>query len=109
MLTEKKIQVENLLIASSILYACDFPPIVAESGRVINSARVSLQMYARLRDKTTPNNWSFDQCIQVGVDNMGSPTSETVGLVAGDEESFEVCYLVCHWLKSNYVVLFVIG
>ena len=31
---------------------------------------------------------------------MGSPTSETVGLVAGDEESFEVCYLVCHWLQS---------
>ena len=42
---------------------------------------------------------------------MGSPTSETVGLVAGDEESFEVCYLVCHWLKiNNYcAVLSVIG
>ena len=35
---------------------------------------------------------------------MGSPTSETVGLVAGDEESFEVCYLVCRCLKINQVI-----
>ncbi|KAI0214334.1 Creatine kinase S-type, mitochondrial [Lamellibrachia satsuma] len=47
-------------------------------------------MYALLRNKVTASNWSFDQCIQVGVDNPGSPYSEPVGLVAGDEDSYEV-------------------
>ena len=59
---------------------------------------LSLQMYTRLRDKVTASNWSFDQCIQVGVDNPGSPYSEPVGLVAGDEDSYEVRrsrHLIC--------------
>uniref|UniRef100_A0AAV2MND1 Creatine kinase S-type, mitochondrial n=1 Tax=Knipowitschia caucasica TaxID=637954 RepID=A0AAV2MND1_KNICA len=47
-------------------------------------------MYGRLRDKVTPNNWSLDQCIQTGVDNPGHPFIKTVGMVAGDEESYEV-------------------
>ena len=51
---------------------------------------IHFQMYARLRDKVTPNGFTFDQAIQAGVDNPGSPTSKTVGLVAGDEESYEV-------------------
>ena len=49
------------------------------------------QMYARLRDKKTPKGWTVDQCIQTGVDNPGHPFIKTVGLVAGDEESYEVC------------------
>lgn len=47
-------------------------------------------IYAKLRDKLTPNNWSLDQCIQTGVDNPGHPFIKTVGCVAGDEESYEV-------------------
>lgn len=47
-------------------------------------------VYARLRDKLTPNNWTLDQCIQTGVDNPGHPFIKTVGCVAGDEESYEV-------------------
>ena len=47
-------------------------------------------MYARLRDKVTPNGWTLDQCIQTGVDNPGHPFIMTVGCVAGDEESYEV-------------------
>lgn len=47
-------------------------------------------IYARLRDKVTPNNWTLDQCIQTGVDNPGHPFIKTVGCVAGDEESYEV-------------------
>ncbi len=49
-----------------------------------------LQMYARLRDRMTPNGWCLDQCIQTGVDNPGHPFIMTVGCVAGDEESYEV-------------------
>lgn len=49
-------------------------------------------IYARLRDKVTPNNWTLDQSIQTGVDNPGHPFIKTVGCVAGDEESYEVGY-----------------
>lgn len=49
-----------------------------------------MQMYARLRGKRTVNGWTFDQSIQNGVDNPGGPNDKIVGLVAGDEESYEV-------------------
>lgn len=47
-------------------------------------------IYARLCEKATPNGWTLDQCIQTGVDNPGHPFIKTVGMVAGDEESYEV-------------------
>lgn len=50
-----------------------------------------LQMYSKLRNKTTPQGWTLDGCIQTGVDNPGHPFIMTVGCVAGDEESYEVC------------------
>ena len=51
-----------------------------------------LQVYARLRDKKTPKGWTLDQCIQTGVDNPGHPFIKTVGMVAGDEESYDVSF-----------------
>ncbi|MEJ1275550.1 creatine kinase mitochondrial 2 [Cricetulus griseus] len=47
-------------------------------------------IYAKLRNKMTPNGYTLDQCIQTGVDNPGHPFIKTVGMVAGDEESYEV-------------------
>ncbi|XP_033023927.1 creatine kinase U-type, mitochondrial [Lacerta agilis] len=47
-------------------------------------------IYAQLCDKATPTGWTLDQCIQTGVDNPGHPFIKTVGMVAGDEESYEV-------------------
>ncbi|KFO93461.1 hypothetical protein N320_08899, partial [Buceros rhinoceros silvestris] len=47
-------------------------------------------IYARLCDKATPNGWTLDQCIQTGVANPGHPFIKTVGMVAGDEETYEV-------------------
>jgi len=47
-------------------------------------------IYAQLRDRVTPNGWTLDQCIQTGVDNPGHPFIMTVGIVAGDEESYTV-------------------
>uniref|UniRef100_A0A8C5RJG3 Creatine kinase S-type, mitochondrial n=1 Tax=Laticauda laticaudata TaxID=8630 RepID=A0A8C5RJG3_LATLA len=47
-------------------------------------------IYAKLRDKMTPGGYTLDQCIQTGVDNPGHPFIKTVGMVAGDEESYEV-------------------
>ncbi|KAB5571456.1 hypothetical protein PHYPO_G00225160 [Pangasianodon hypophthalmus] len=47
-------------------------------------------VYAQLCDKATPNGFTLDQAIQTGVDNPGHPFIKTVGMVAGDEESYEV-------------------
>uniref|UniRef100_G3NVC1 Creatine kinase U-type, mitochondrial n=2 Tax=Gasterosteus aculeatus aculeatus TaxID=481459 RepID=G3NVC1_GASAC len=47
-------------------------------------------IYAKLCDKATPNGYTLDLAIQTGVDNPGHPFIKTVGMVAGDEESYEV-------------------
>jgi len=46
-------------------------------------------LYAQLRDKTTPSGYTLDQAIQTGVDNPGHPFIMTVGATFGDEESYE--------------------
>jgi len=47
-------------------------------------------VYNDLKDKVTPNGVTLAQCIKTGVDNPGHPHIKTVGVVAGDEESYEV-------------------
>lgn len=47
------------------------------------------KLYAKLRNVATPTGFTLDQAIQTGVDNPGHPFISTVGLVAGDEESYE--------------------
>ncbi|XP_068595734.1 creatine kinase U-type, mitochondrial-like [Brachionichthys hirsutus] len=47
-------------------------------------------IYARLCDKATPNGFTLDRAIQSGVDNPGHPFVKACGIVAGDEESYEV-------------------
>ncbi|NP_001080463.1 creatine kinase, mitochondrial 1B S homeolog isoform X2 [Xenopus laevis] len=47
-------------------------------------------IYTKLCDKTTPAGFTLDECIQTGVDNPGHPFIKTVGMVAGDEECYEV-------------------
>lgn len=54
------------------------------------AAAMTPAIYAHLRDKATANDWTLDQSIQTGVDNPGHPFIKTVGMVAGDEESYEV-------------------
>lgn len=46
-------------------------------------------MYERLYNKVTPNGVTLDKCIQCSVDNAG----RIIGLLAGDEESYYVCYI----------------
>ena len=47
-------------------------------------------LYSKLAPLKTPNGFSLDRAIQTGVDNPGHPFIMTVGMVAGDEESYEV-------------------
>ncbi len=66
----------------------DFPDLRKHNNCMATALTPAI--YAKLRDKVTPNNWTLDQCIQTGVDNPGHPFIKTVGCVAGDEESYEV-------------------
>lgn len=75
------------------IYSADFPDLRKHNNCMATALTPSI--YACLRDKVTTNNWSLDQCIQTGVDNPGHPFIKTVGMVAGDEESYEVWVNVC--------------
>lgn len=52
----------------------------------------TLQIYSMYHGIHTPNGFSFDQVIQTGVDNPGHPFIQTVGCVAGDEETYDVSH-----------------
>lgn len=47
-------------------------------------------LYDKLKDKKTSGGVTFAACIKTGVDNPGHPMIKTVGMTAGDEESYEV-------------------
>merc|ERR1719333_1871368 len=47
-------------------------------------------VYDQLKNRKTKNGVTLAQCIKTGVDNPGHPHIKTVGLTAGDEESYEV-------------------
>jgi creatine kinase len=47
-------------------------------------------MYDKYKHKKTSLGVSLAKCIKTGIDNKGHPHIEICGLVAGDEESFEV-------------------
>uniref|UniRef100_A0AAR2IRR7 Creatine kinase S-type, mitochondrial n=2 Tax=Pygocentrus nattereri TaxID=42514 RepID=A0AAR2IRR7_PYGNA len=68
--------------------SADYPDLRKHNNCMASALTPAI--YAKLRDKITPNNWTLDQCIQTGVDNPGHPFIKTVGMVAGDEESYEV-------------------
>ncbi|XP_018615513.1 creatine kinase U-type, mitochondrial-like [Scleropages formosus] len=68
--------------------SADYPDLRKHNNCMASALTPAI--YGRLRDKTTPYNWTLDQSIQTGVDNPGHPFIKTVGMVAGDEESYEV-------------------
>merc|ERR1711988_1061407 len=47
-------------------------------------------VYDRLKGLQTSSGVTLADCMKTGVDNPGHPHIKTVGLVAGDEESYEV-------------------
>jgi creatine kinase len=48
------------------------------------------EIYAKLAPLKTKSGFTLDRAIQTGVDNPGHPFIMTVGMVAGDEESYEL-------------------
>uniref|UniRef100_A0A674B3R0 Creatine kinase S-type, mitochondrial n=1 Tax=Salmo trutta TaxID=8032 RepID=A0A674B3R0_SALTR len=73
---------------SPIIPSADFPDLRRHNNCMAHALTPAI--YGKLRDQVTPNNWTLDQCIQTGVDNPGHPFIKTVGMVAGDEESYKV-------------------
>lgn len=73
---------------SPIIPSADFPDLRRHNNCMAHALTPAI--YGKLRDQVTPNNWTLDQCIQTGVDNPGHPFIKTVGMVAGDEESYTV-------------------
>jgi len=52
--------------------------------------RANPKIYGSLKNKKTQKGVTFAACIKQGMDNKGHPMLKTVGMTAGDEESYEV-------------------
>ena len=57
-------------------------------NRSIMARNLTQGLYAKLRDQRTRLGFNIDDAIQTGVDNIG--TFSFTGIVAGDEETYEV-------------------
>jgi len=66
----------------------DYPSLLQHNNCMAH--HLTPELYAELRDKVTSNGFALDQAIQTGIDNPGHPFIKTVGIVAGDEESYDV-------------------
>uniref|UniRef100_A0A8C0U7C2 Creatine kinase U-type, mitochondrial n=1 Tax=Cyanistes caeruleus TaxID=156563 RepID=A0A8C0U7C2_CYACU len=78
----------GLTRASPVPLSAEYPDLRKHNNCM--ASNLTPAIYARLCDKATPNGWTLDQCIQTGVDNPGHPFIKTVGIVAGDEEAYEI-------------------
>jgi len=66
-------------------------PDLSEHNNIFAEAmRANPGMYEELKNKTTKLGVNIGHCIKTGIDNKGHPMIKTCGLVAGDEESFEL-------------------
>uniref|UniRef100_A0A3Q4HUU5 Phosphagen kinase N-terminal domain-containing protein n=1 Tax=Neolamprologus brichardi TaxID=32507 RepID=A0A3Q4HUU5_NEOBR len=70
------------------MLAAEFPDLRKHNNCM--ASNLTPAIYAKLCDRATPNGFTLDEAIQTGVDNPGHPFIKTVGMVAGDEESYEV-------------------
>ena len=81
------------LIAAGLNYSRRFYPASSEYPDVtrnknIMARNMTKELYAKLRDRRSPNGFTIDDAIQTGVDNIG--TFSFTGAVAGDEETYQV-------------------
>ena len=64
------------------------PDLSNHSSYFAEVMRANPELYAQLKDKTTSLGVNLGTCIKTGIDNPGHPMIKTVGMVAGDEESY---------------------
>lgn len=68
----------------------DMPDLTNHSNYMSEALRAAPEIYHKLKDKVTSKGVTLAKCMKTGVDNEGHPHIKTVGLVAGDEESYTV-------------------
>jgi creatine kinase len=65
------------------------PDLSNHSSFMAEKLRDKPELWDQLRNLKTKSGVTFAKCIKTGVDNPGHPMIKTVGMVAGDEESYE--------------------
>ena len=78
-LLPKKVQEKYSILAS-------YPDIEKHNNWMAKC--LTIDIYLKLAPIKTPKGFTLDRAIQTGVDNPGHPFIMTVGMVAGDEESY---------------------
>ena len=69
----------------------DAMPDLSEHNSIMADVlKATPSIYDALKGKKTSMDVTLAQCIKTGMDNKGHPMIKTVGMTAGDEESYEV-------------------
>ena len=68
----------------------EMPDLSQHSSFMADVLNAQPGLWAELKDKRTSNGVTLAQVIKTGVDNPGHPHIKTVGMTAGDEESYQV-------------------
>jgi len=66
------------------------PDLSKHNNFLTDFLKANPDVYTKLKDVKTSTGVSLAKCMKTGIDNPGHPMIKTVGLVAGDEESFTV-------------------
>jgi len=66
------------------------PDLSKHNNFMAEFLRTHPELYDKLKNKQTSLGVTLAKCIKTGVDNPGHPHIKTVGLSAGDEESYEL-------------------
>merc|ERR1712188_193452 len=79
---------KNATFAPDGIPPADMPDLSKHSNFM--AEHLTPEMYDRLKKRATISGSTFAECIKTGVDNPGHPHIKTVGVVACDEECYEV-------------------
>ena len=74
-------------VQASVAALDDYPDLSIHNNHMAKC--MTPDIFVKLAKATTPNGFTLNQAIQTGVDNPGHPFIMTVGMVAGDEESYD--------------------
>ena len=68
----------------------EMPDLSEHNSFMSEVLQANPDLWGQLKELKTPLGIPFAKCIKTGMDNKGHPMIKTVGMVAGDEESYEV-------------------
>lgn len=67
----------------------ELPDLSKHNNIMANVLKKNPELYHKLKGRKTKNGVTLAKCIKTGMDNPGHPMIKTVGMVLGDEESYE--------------------